>query len=96
MFSAMANPKMTSVLLYRPPNPPRGRLGGGAKRAPNRKYYVISILGFAKVGISKMIPKLILLYKYPIWQPPLWGAWRGGGFLYKPPNPLWGGGRTNT
>ena len=94
----MANPKMTSVLLYRPPNPPRGRLGGGAKRAPNRKYYVISILGFAKVGISKMIPKLILLYKHPIWQPLPSGAPGGGGdFSTNLLTPSGGrGGRTNT
>ena len=48
MFSAMANPKMTSVLLYRPPNPPRGRLGGGAKRAPQLK-----ILCYINSGVSK-------------------------------------------
>ena len=78
----MANPKMTSVLLYRPPNPPRGRLGGGAKRAPNQKYYVISILGFAKVGILKMIPILnidITLQTPLLACPPPYGAPEGGG-----------------
>ena len=44
MFSIMANPKMASVLLYRPPKPPRGRLrGGGAKKPPLEKLVVISL-----------------------------------------------------
>ena len=42
MFSIMANPKMASVLLYRPP---RGRLreGGGQKKPPLEKLVVISL-----------------------------------------------------
>ena len=45
MFSIMANPKMASVLLYRPPKPPRGRLreGGGQKKPPLEKLVVISL-----------------------------------------------------
>ena len=43
----MANPKMTSVLLYRPPNPPRGRRGGG-KKSPQLK-----ILCYINSGVCK-------------------------------------------
>ena len=43
--------KMTSVFLYKPPNP----LWGEEGKEPTLKIlYDISILGFSMVGISKM------------------------------------------
>ena len=57
MFSAMANPKMTSVLLYRPPNPPRGRLGGG-KKSPQLKILCYINSGVCKGGNLKNDTKI--------------------------------------
>ena len=72
MFSAMANPKMTSVLLYRPPNPPRGRLGGGQKEPPIEDIMLYQFWGLQRWEFRKWYQYwiLILLYKHPFWHAP--------------------------